>query len=224
MLAVDLYKVFKLEFLGILRNAQLVVYPLLFFILICVLFPMGVSPSSALLLKILPGIIWTAVVLAIFMSAGNLFRNEHDDGRLELMALSQRPFVFSIMVKVLANWLLTVCPLVLMAPVVAAMAGAEQAVQVTLFMSLMLGTPVLLMTGAIAAALTVFIPQNGMLLAVLILPLSVPVLIFGAGAVSMAATGDSATGPLYILATLLVLSLTAAPFAITAALRTGVSQ
>jgi len=220
----SLYLLICREFLIAFRRKHEALNPLLFFILVCLLFPLGVGPSPQLLNTIAPSVIWTAALLAILMSLGNVFRAEYDDGTLELMVLSKQPLIVLAMIKLLAHWCLNVFPLILLSPIIASALGMDFNVQVTLILTLLLGTPVLLFVGATVATLTLVIPQNGMLLALLVLPLYVPVLIFGTSAVNATAMGMSADGPLYVLAAMCVLSLTLSPFAIVAAIKTGVSQ
>ena len=220
----SLYLLIKREFLIAFRNRHEALNPLIFFVLVCLLFPLGVGPSTDLLHTISPGIIWVAALLAILMSLGNVFRTEYEDGTLELMVLANHPLVVLVMIKLLAHWMLNVLPLIVLSPIIASSLGMTIDAQGTLILTLLLGTPVLILVGAIAATLTLIIPQNGMLLALLVLPLYVPVLIFGTSAVNASMIGFSPAGPLYILATLCVLSLTLSPLAIVAALKTGVSQ
>lgn len=219
-----LYLLVSSEFLTAFRNRHEALNPLLFFVLVCLLFPLGIGPSPVLLNTIAPGIIWCAALLAILMSLSNLFRTEYENGTLELMVLATHSLTVLVIIKLLAHWMLIVLPLILLTPFIASALGMSFDVQLTLLSTLLLGTPVLLLVGAVMATLTLVIPQNGMLLALLVLPLYVPVLIFGTSAVNATASGFSAAGPLYILATLCVLSLTLSPFAIVAALKTGVSQ
>ncbi len=220
----SLYLLIGREFLIAFRHRHEALNPLLFFILVCLLFPLGIGPSPQLLNTIAPGIIWAAALLAILMSLGTIFRTEYEDGTLELMVLANQPLIVLTMIKLFAHWLLNVFPLILLSPLIASALGMEFDVQVMLILTLLLGTPVLLLMGSTVATLTLVIPQNGMLLALLVLPLYVPVLIFGTSAVNATAAGMSAAGPIYVLAAMCVLSLTLSPFAIVAALKTGVSQ
>ncbi len=206
------------------RHRQQALNPLLFFVLVCLLFPLGIGASADLLKAIAPGTIWIAALLAVLMSLDSLFRTDFEDGSLELMILENQSLTLLVATRVFAHWLMTVLPLLLLAPIMAVALGLSSNVLIILLTSLLLGTPVLSFVGAIAAALIIVIPHNGMLLALLVLPLYVPALIFGTSAVNNAALGISPEGPLYILAALLVLSLTLSPPAIAAALRTGVSQ
>lgn len=219
-----LYLLLRREFLIAFRNRHEALNPLLFFVLVCLLFPLSMNPSPTLILTMAPGIIWTAALLAILMTLGHLFRTEYDDGTLELMVLASHPLVVLVMIKLFTHWLITVFPLIMLSPLIATALGMPFDVQCTLLVTLLLGTPVLILVGATVATLTLVIPQNGMLLALLVLPLYVPVLIFGSSAVTATAEGMSASGPLYVLAAMCVLSFTLSPFAIASAIKTGVSQ
>jgi heme exporter protein B len=212
------------EFLIAYRNRHEALNPLLFFVLVCLLFPLAVGPSSKLLTTISAGIIWTAVLLASLMSLVTLFRAEYEDGTLELMLLANHSALALVMIKLVAHWSINILPLILLAPLIAYTYGMTISIQSILLLTLLLGTPSLILIGAIVATLTLLIPQNGMLLALLVLPLYVPILIFGTSAVDATASGLSADGPLYIMAAILVLSLTLAPLAIVSALKIGVSQ
>jgi heme exporter protein B len=220
----SLLALFRRDFLIAFRHRHQALNSLLFFVLVCFLFPLGVGSSIELLKAIAPGIIWIAALLAILMSLEQLFRADFEDGSLELMVLANQSLLFLVMTRVFSHWLMTVIPLLLLAPIMATAFGISSDALFVLIISLLLGTPVLSLVGAIASALTIIIPHNGMLLALLVLPLYVPVLIFGTSAVNSAEAGLSPDGPLYILAALLVLGITLSPPAIAAALRTGVSQ
>ncbi len=193
--------------------------PLLFFVIVVTLFPLGVGPESATLGRIAPGILWVAALLASLLSLETIFRSDFDDGSLEQMLLSPHPAALLAAVKVLVHWLVTGVPLILLAPLLGVLLHLSPAAMGTLLASLALGTPVLSLVGAIGVALTVGLRRGGILLALLILPLYTPVLIFGASAVANAAAGLPVAGQLYLLAALLVLALTLAPLAIAAALR-----
>ncbi len=208
-----------------IRQRHQLLNPVLFFILVCLIFPLSMTPDPTLLLQISPGIIWTAVLLASLMSVGHLFRSEYDDGTLELMLISDRPLVVLVLTKLLVHWLVSIFPLIVLTPLIAMALGIPLHVQGVLLMTLCIGTPVLILIGGVVATLTLVVPQNGMLLALLLLPLYVPVLIFATGAVhESVARGMAIPGSLYILASLLALGLTFAPLAIIAGLKTGVSQ
>jgi heme exporter protein B len=193
--------------------------PPLFLVLVASLFPLGVSPSMEMLNLIGPGVIWVAALLAALLGLEILFRPDYEDGSLELMALSPHPLVSLAVSRVSVHWLVTGVPLIFVAPLIGVMYGLPADVLNTVVVGLVLGTPVLSLLGAVAAALTVSLKRSAPLLALLVLPLCVPVLIFGTRAAAMTASALPAEGPLYLLAAILVLALTLAPFAISAALR-----
>lgn len=193
--------------------------PLAFFVIVVALFPLGLTVGPNTLSLIAPGVVWVSALLATLLSLEHMFRSDYEDGALEQFALNTYPLYAVALAKVLAHWIITGLLLCLLSPVLgSALDLAGQSLKV-LFLTLLLGTPTLSLVGAIGAALTVGLRQGGILLALLILPLYVPVLIFGAGAVDLAANGLDASGQLYLLAALLVLALTLAPFAIAGALR-----
>lgn len=200
------------------RSGELLV-PLLFFVMVVAVFPLGLAPDPALLGRIAPGIIWTAALLAGLLGLDHLFRGDFDDGTLEQLALSGQPLTLLVSAKILAHWLGSGLPLTLIAPLLAELLALPHAAWPTLLYSLLLGTPVLSLLGAIGAALTVGLRGQGMLLPVLILPLTIPVLIFGARGVAVAALGNDPAGALYLLGALLALAIVLAPFAVSKALR-----
>jgi heme exporter protein B len=197
--------------------------PLLFFIIVISLFPLGISPESTALQGIAPGVIWVAALLAAMLSLDSLFRSDFEDGTLEQMALSAHSLPILVLAKVLAHWLVTGLPLILLAPFLGILLFLPENAMLTLIATLALGTPVLSLVGAIGVALTVGLRRGGVLLSLLVLPLYIPVLIFAAGAVNNAAMGFPVAGQLYFLGALLSLSLTLAPFAIASALRISLS-
>jgi heme exporter protein B len=197
--------------------------PLLFFIIVISLFPLGISPESTTLQGIAPGVIWVAALLAAMLSLDSLFRSDFEDGTLEQMALSAHSLPILVLAKVLAHWLVTGLPLILLAPVLGILLFLPDTAMLTLIATLALGTPVLSLVGAIGVALTVGLRRGGVLLSLLVLPLYIPVLIFAAGAVNNAAMGFPVAGQLYFLGALLSLSLTLAPFATASALRISLS-
>ena len=206
------------------RNRSEALNPLMFFVLVTLLFPLGIGPSANLLQTISPGVLWVAALLSALLSLDSMFRSDYEDGTLEQLVLSPQPLGLLVVARVFAHWVMSAVPLLLLSPVLAiALNMAPRAIPV-LMLTLLLGTPVFSVIGAIGVALTVGLRRSGMLLALLVIPLYIPVLIFGAGAVDAAASGLPVTGQLYILAALLVLSLTLAPVAIAAALRMSVSQ
>lgn len=192
---------------------------LLFFVIVASLFPLGVGAEPNLLRAVAPGVIWVAALLASMLSLARLFAADHADGTLEQMLLGAAPLGVVAAAKVLAHWLVSGLPLVAIAPLIALQYDLAPGLYGALALSLLLGTPVLSFIGAIGAALTLGLRGAGVLLALLVLPLYVPVLILGAGAVEMAASGLAAGGQLLLLAAFLVLSAAFAPWAIAAALR-----
>ncbi|HJS38440.1 MAG TPA: heme exporter protein CcmB [Burkholderiales bacterium] len=192
---------------------------LLFFVIVASLFPLGVGAEPNLLRAVAPGVIWVAALLASMLSLARLFAADHADGTLEQMLLGAAPLGVVAAAKVLAHWLVSGLPLVAIAPLIALQYDLAPELYGTLALSLLLGTPVLGFIGAIGAALTLGLRGAGVLLALLVLPLYVPVLILGAGSVEMASAGLEAGGQLLLLAALLVVSAVFAPWAIAAALR-----
>lgn len=191
----------------------------LFFILVVSLFPLAVTPDSALLHMMAPGVIWIAALLSMLLSLGNFLRPDYEDGSLAALLLSPHPLPLLILAKTLAHWLISAVPLILIAPILALtlhLSGWEIA---SLLMALLLGTPVLSLLSAIAMSLTVALRNNTILLTLLILPWCVPVLVFGTGAVMDAGAGVSNVGALALLGAMLVLAVTLAPLAAGAALK-----
>jgi len=202
-----------------LRRPSDVGTALLFFVIVASLFPLGIGAEPNLLRAVAPGVIWVAALLSSMLSLSRLFAADHADGTLEQMLLGASPLGVIVVAKVLAHWLIAGLPLVAIAPLIALQYDLPAALYGTLALSLLLGTPVLSLIGAIGAALTLGLRGAGVLLALLVLPLYVPVLIMGAGSVDMAAAGLSPQGQLQLLAALLVVAAAFAPWAIAAALR-----
>ncbi|WP_351019584.1 heme exporter protein CcmB [Shewanella sp. AC91-MNA-CIBAN-0169] len=193
--------------------------PLLFFILVVTLFPLGIGPEPQVLTRVAPGIIWVAALLASMLSLERLFKADYNDGSLEQMLLSPQPLALMVLAKVLAHWILTGVPLILVAPLLAVLLHLEDNSYGALMSTLALGTPILSLLGAIGVALTVGLRKGGVLLSLLILPLYIPVLIFATSAIDAAGLNMAYNGQLAILAAMLVGSLILAPFAIGASLR-----
>ncbi len=202
-----------------MRQKGEVLTPLVFFVVIASLFPLGVGPESALLLRMAPGVLWVSALLAAMLSLQRMFAMDYVDGSLEQMVLSATPLGMLVAAKALSHFLLSGLPLVLMAPVLGLQFGLEGRALGLLMLTLLLGTPTLSLIGSIGAALTLGVRGAGVLLSLLILPLYIPVLIFGAGAVEADAAGLGIGGHLSLLAALLVLSAFFAPLATTTALR-----
>ncbi|MGI9211838.1 MAG: heme exporter protein CcmB [Methylococcaceae bacterium] len=193
--------------------------PLLFFALVVTLFPLGVSPDPALLRKMAPGVIWIAALLSALFSLENMFRSDFDDGAMEQLALSPYPLPALVLAKIIAHWLVSGLPLLLMAPMLALLLSLPDVAIQTLMLTLLMGTPLLSLIGSIGVALTVGLKRGGVLLTLLVLPLYIPVLIFATQAVTAATAGLPVDGQLFFLAALLTLGLTLAPIAGAAALR-----
>jgi heme exporter protein B len=217
------FAVLRRDLLLAFRHRGELANPLLFFMIVVTLFPLGVSPEEPLLRKIAPGVIWIAALLAALFSLENMFRSDFDDGALEQMALSPHPLSVLVLAKVLAHWLVSGLPMLLMAPLLALFLAMPGQAVFALELTLLVGTPLLSLIGAIGVALTVGLRRGGILLTLLVLPLYIPVLIFATNAVSAAAAGMPVEGQLYFLAALLALALTLAPFATAAALRISLS-
>jgi heme exporter protein B len=193
--------------------------PVFFFIVVASLFPLGIGPEPDLLRRIGPGVLWVGALLATMLSLARLFASDYDDGTLEQLALSPEPFVALVAAKVAAHWLLAGLPLVVVSPVLALQYGLPADTIAVLAASLALGTPVLSLVGAIGAALTLGVRGGGLLVALLVLPLYVPALVFGAGAVDANLAGTGAGAHLSLLGACLVIAGFFAPWAIAAALR-----
>lgn len=198
--------------------------PAMFFILVTTLFPLGLSPQPELLRSIAPGLVWVAALLASLIGQESLFKGDFEDGSLEQLALSPVPLQLIGLARVASHWLVTGLPLVLLSPLMGLLLDFPPGAMATLVLSLSLGTLILSLLGGVGAALTVGLRQSGMLLPVLVLPLAVPVLIFGAHASAQALRGEDPAGALYLLAALLVLGITLAPFAIAAAVRVSLES
>jgi heme exporter protein B len=205
-----------------LRGRSDVGTALLFFVIVTTLFPLGIGAEPDLLRAIAPGVIWVAALLSSLLSLGRLFALDHADGTLEQIALGAAPLGAVVAAKAFAHWLVSGLPLVLIAPLIALQYDLPAPLYGVLVLSLLLGTPVLSLLGAIGAALTLGLRGGGVLLALLVLPLYVPVLIMGAGGVEMAAAGMGAQGHLLLLAAMLVGAAALAPWAIAAALRISI--
>lgn len=193
--------------------------PPLFFVIVTTVVPLGLEPEPALLARIAPGVLWTGALLAALLGLERLFAGDFDDGTLEQLVLAREPLALLVLGKVAAHWLLTGLPLLLVAPICAELLALPPSALPTLLASLALGTPALALLGALGAALTVGARRSALLLPLLVLPLAVPLLIFGARAAALAATGEDPTGPLLLVASISMFLLATLPAAIAAALR-----
>lgn len=219
----SLYAGLQRELQLALRSPGNTINPLMFFIIAVSLFPLGGGTDSVYLSSIAPAIIWVTALLAMMLSMESLFRSDYEDGSLEQLLLSPQPLYFQLLVKVLSHWLVTGLPLVLLTPLLGLMLALPVEGYGPLVFGLLLGTPTLSLIGAIGMALTVGLSRGGVLLAVLVLPLAIPVLVFGSGVVDAALGGQNIAGLLAILGAILVLALSLAPLAIGAALRISVN-
>lgn len=202
-----------------MRRKSEVLTSLSFFIIVVSLFPLGIGAERDMLRQIAPGILWVAALLATLISLNRLFEQDHIDGTLEQLLLSPAPLGVLVLGKVIAHWLLTGLPLTLLAPLMAVQFGLPASSLPELAVALCLGTPVLSLIGSIGASLTLGLRGGSVLVTLLVLPLYVPVLIFGTAAVDITGTGSSAGANLSLLGALLAIAVFFAPWATTAALR-----
>lgn len=205
-----------------LRQGSDATIAVMFFVLCVVLFPFGVGPEPNILARIAPGVIWVAALLASLLSLERLFQTDYEDGSLELLSLSALPLEAVVVAKTLAHWLVTGVPLIVAAPLLAVLLNMDSAGFGALVLTLLIGTPILSLIGAIGAALTLGARRGGVLLSLLILPLYIPVLIFGAGAIDATINGLTPRPHLLLLAGILAGTLPLAPWAGAAALRQAV--
>lgn len=201
------------------RARSEIAQPVLFFVIVVTLFPLALGPDPRTLALLAPAILWVATLLASLLSLEAMYRTDFDDGSLEQLILSPHPLPMLAVSKAVAHWLAAGLPLVLTAPLIGLALGMGTAATAVLFLTLLLGTPALSMLGAVGVALTVGLARGGVLIALVLLPLYVPILVFAAGAVESTVRGLPAAPALYMLAALCVLALTTSPFAIAAALR-----
>jgi heme exporter protein B len=217
-------------FLALLRRDLLLVYRrrsdalivLVFFSIVVSLFPLGVGADPGLLRLLGGGVVWVAALLASLLSLNRLFAADYADGTLEQILLAPQPLALTALAKIAAHWIATGIPLTLVAPVLGLQFGLEREGLLALTLGVLLGTPVLSLIGAVGAALTLGLRGGNLLVALLILPLNVPVLILGAGAVDAAQSGVGAAAHLSLLGALMVATLLGAPWAVAAALRISV--
>jgi heme exporter protein B len=202
-----------------LRSRSELAVQLLFYVIVVSLFPLAASPSREFLVTIGPGVLWTAALLAALLSLPRLFASDYADGTLEQIAISPRPLAALVAGKVAAHWLTTGLPVAVVAPVLGVQYALDPALLGMLMLGLLIGTPILSLLGAVGAALTLGVRGGGSLLALLVLPLYAPVLIFGAGAVDAVRVGLSAAPHLSLLAAGLLVALVAVPFAVSAAVK-----
>jgi heme exporter protein B len=207
-----------------MRRRSEIANPVLFFILVITLFPLGIGAQPKLLQAIAPGIIWVSALLATMLSLDSLFRSDFDDGSLEQILLSPYPTSILVLGKITAHWLTTGLPLLIVAPLLAVFLGMPNQSLSILLITLLLGTPILSLIGAVGVALTVGLRRGGMILSLLVLPLYVPVLIFASNAVEMASTGLPFNAQINILISMLLMALVLAPWPTAAALKMSINS
>ncbi len=212
------------EYLCAFRHRQAFINPLVFFAIIIALFPLGVSPDPKFLSMASVGVVWVGALLSTMLSLDNLFMKDYEDGSLEQFVLSAQPLYLIMLAKSFVHWTLTGLPLIIISPLLAMMLYLDFEHLPALMLTLIMGTPVINLIGGIGAALTVSLRSSGVLVSLLVLPLTIPVLIFATGAVQASIDGASINGYIAILGMLLMLSITLAPFATSAAIKLSVSN
>jgi heme exporter protein B len=217
-----LWTVLKRDLSLVLRRRQDIVTAVTFLVIVVTLFPLAVSPEQSVLREIAPGVVWVAALLATLLTLERLFGDDFRDGTLEQLLLLPTPLTLVVLAKLTAHWLATGLPLVLVSPLLGMQLGLAANEIGILFLTLLLGTPILTLIGAIGSALTLGVRGGGALVVVLMVPLYVPVLILGAGAVAVVADGAGAQAHLSLMGALLALALPLAPWATAAALRISV--
>ena len=218
------WHIIKRELQIAMRKQAEILNPLWFFLIVITLFPLVIGPDPELLSRIAPGVAWVAALLSALLSFERLFRDDYIDGSLEQLMLTSQPLVLTALAKVLAHWLLTGLPLILLSPIAALLLSLEIPIWWALVLTLLLGTPVLSCLGAIGVALTVGLRKGGVLLSLLVVPLFIPVLIFSASLLDAAGLNLPYNGQLAILGAILAGVMTLSPFAIATALRISLDQ
>jgi heme exporter protein B len=206
------------------RRWDEVAQPLIFYVVVTTMFPLATTPDLSALRQIGGGVVWVAALLSSLLALEALFRADVEDGTMEQWVLSGQPLGWILLAKVAAHWVLTGLPLVIMSPIVGTGLGLPVSVWGVLMLSLLLGTGTLSVLGGIGAALTVGVRRGSVLLSLLVLPLAMPMLIFGSRAVTMQMDGDSPAGPLQLLAAIFFMALSLGPIAMSAAIRISVEN
>ena len=196
---------------------------LIFFVVTVTLFPLGVGPDPLILQNLASGIVWVSALLAAMLSLDRLFQTDYDDGSLELLVLSPYPLELVVLCKCLVHWLTTGLPIMVISPVLALMLNIKTGAFFYLISSMALGTPIISLLGAVGAALVLGSRRSGVLIALLIIPLTIPILLFGVAAIQAATEGYSASSPLMFLGALLLFSIALCPWVIASSLRQVVS-
>jgi len=215
--------ILKRDLLLAIRHRAELLNPMLFFVLVIILFQLGMHAKPAVLVTLAPAIVWIAALLSALLSLDHMFRSDMEDGALEQMIISTQPTSLLVLAKILAHWIITGLPVTIVAPILGLMLGLSFDATQILFLTLLIGTPILSAIGSIGVALTVGLRRGGVLLSLLILPLYVPVLIFASQTVSTFMTGYPIFASLSVMMAMLVLSISLAPWASSAALRMSVS-
>jgi heme exporter protein B len=210
------------DLLLVMRRKSEVLTALFFFVVVTSLFPLGIGADAALLRKIAPGVIWVAALLATLLGLHRMFAADYADGALEQMALSPQPMVLLVAGKMIAHWIVCGLPLVILAPIIGIQFDLDLSSLYVLMGTLLLGTPVLSLLGSIGAALTLGVRGGSVLMSLLILPLYIPVLIFGAGAVYANSAGLETSGHFSLLGALLILALAFVPWVSAAAVKIAI--
>lgn len=206
-----------------LRQGSDAAMALMFFVIVVTLFPLGVGPEPGVLERISAGIVWVAALLSAMLSLDRMFQSDYDDGTLELLLLTPAPLELLVLAKCLAHWLTTGLPMLVIAPLLGLFMNMQTEAFPVLLATMALGTPVLSLIGGIGAALVLGARRAGALVALLVLPLTIPLLIFGVSAIEAAVTGQSSKAQLLIIGAMLLATLPLAPWATAAALRQAVS-
>jgi heme exporter protein B len=217
-----LFSMVHRDLLLVMRRKSEVLTALFFFVVVTSLFPLGIGADAALLRKIAPGVIWVAALLSTLLGLQRMFAADYADGALEQIALSPQPMVLLVAGKILAHWIVCGLPLVILAPIIGIQFGLDASSLYVLMGTLLLGTPVLSLVGSIGAALTLGVRGGSVLMSLLILPLYIPVLIFGAGAVYANSVGLDCSGHFSLLGALLILALAFVPWVSTVAVKIAI--
>lgn len=212
-------RLIKRECLQRSRSLSDISHPLIFFAVVVMLFPLSITPEPSMLQLIAPGIIWVAALLAVFLSLEQLFRPDYEDGSLEQALCYPGQLSYLLLMKITAHWLMICLPLIVLSPIVCMMFHLTWSVCVVMMLSLLFGSASLMLLGAQGAALTVGLANRGLLLALIILPLSIPILIFGTSSVIHHYNGEAFLSPLLLLVALFIFCLSTLPFSIAATLR-----
>ncbi len=217
-----LLAIIRRDLLLVMRRKSEVLTALFFFVVVTSLFPLGIGADAALLRKIAPGVLWVAALLSTLLGLHRMFADDYQDGSLEQLALSPQPMVLLVTGKIIAHWIVCGLPLVLLAPLIGIQFDLDASSLYVLMGTLLLGTPVLSLVGSIGAALTLGVRGGSVLLSLLILPLYIPVLIFGAGAVYANSVGLDPSGHFSLLGALLILALAFVPWVSSAAVKIAI--